>query len=235
MNMFFISRSPVASSWIGWELAFLIRIRATSRDGHIPRGAICVVAGTRGSFPTKQFKAARKSGRIRRHFRFNLPNGVSSYTERPAFDRCWIYFSASEILRSPRSSVGLKDLSDLKSMTRIWRKQNGELAKLVALDVEAESYLASIDSTAFATSSALTAFMQRKSIGHSRRKHGLHSTWCRKTICPLPRGPVRRGSVEPKTATTGTPTNAARCIVPVSLVSSRLHRRNSSMSCSSVV
>ena len=104
-----------------------------------------------------------------------------------------------------------------------------------ALDLESESHLASIDSTAAATSSALTAFMQRKSIGHSRRKQGLHSTWCRKTVCPLPSGPVRSGSVEPKTAITGTPTNVARCMVPVSLVSSKRHCRSSSISCSSVV
>ena len=115
-------------------------------------------------------------------------------------------------------------------MTRISRKRSGELPEVAALDLENEIHLASIDSTAPATSSALTAFMQRKSIGHSRRKQGLHSTWCRKIVCPLPSGPVRRGSVEPKTATTGTPSNAARCIVPVSLVSNKLHRRNSSIS-----
>jgi len=33
-----------------------------------------------------------------------------------------------------------------------------------------------IDKTATTTSWTLTAFMQRKSIGHSRKKHGLHST-----------------------------------------------------------
>jgi len=33
-----------------------------------------------------------------------------------------------------------------------------------------------IDITASTTSGTLTAFMQRKSIGHSRKKHGLHST-----------------------------------------------------------
>lgn len=37
-------------------------------------------------------------------------------------------------------------------------------------------FLFKIDKTAATTSSALTAFMQRKSIGHSRRKQGLHST-----------------------------------------------------------
>ena len=115
-------------------------------------------------------------------------------------------------------------------MTRISRKQSGELLMVAALDLDSEIHLASNDSTASATSSAVMAFMQRKSIGHSRRKQGLHSTWCRKTVCPLPSGPVRRGSVEPKTATTGTPSNAARCIVPVSLVSSKRHRRNSSIS-----
>ena len=115
-------------------------------------------------------------------------------------------------------------------MTRISRKRSGELLMVAVLDLENESHFASIDSTAPATSSALTAFMQRKSIGHLRRKQGLHSTWCRKIICPLPSGPVRRGSVEPKTATTGTRSNAARCIVPVSLVSSKRHCRNSSIS-----
>src|SRR6266581_9140632 len=33
-----------------------------------------------------------------------------------------------------------------------------------------------IDRTALIASSTLTAFIQRKSIGHSRKKHGLHST-----------------------------------------------------------
>jgi hypothetical protein len=36
--------------------------------------------------------------------------------------------------------------------------------------------LCKIDKTASITSWTLTAFMQRKSIGHSRKKHGLHST-----------------------------------------------------------
>src|SRR4029077_3356427 len=115
-------------------------------------------------------------------------------------------------------------------MTCISRKRSGELLEVADVDLENEGHLPSIDSTAPATSSALTAFMQRKSIGHSRRKQGLHSTWGRKIGCPLPSGPVRRGSVEPKTAPTGTPSNAARCIVPVSLVSNKRHRRNSSIS-----
>ncbi len=85
------------------------------------------------------------------------------------------------------------------------------------------------------TSSTLTAFMQRKSSGHSRRKHGLHSTWCLTTRFSFPSGPVRLGSVEPKTATTGTPSRVARCIVPVSLVNSSRHFRSSSISCSRVV
>src|SRR4051812_723800 len=115
-------------------------------------------------------------------------------------------------------------------MMRIWQKQSGELLAVAPVDLKNEIHLASIDSTAPATSSLVTAFMQRKSIGHSRRKQGLHSTWCRKIVWPSPRGLVRRGSVEPKTATTGTPSKAARCIVPVSLVSSKLHLRNSSIS-----
>ena len=43
---------------------------------------------------------------------------------------------------------------------------------------------------------------------------------------------VQAGSVDPKTATTGTPRRAARCIVPVSLVSSTVHLPSSSMSSS---
>ena len=46
---------------------------------------------------------------------------------------------------------------------------------------------------------------------------------------PFPSGPVRRGSVEPKTATTGTPSSVARCIVPVSFVRSKRHSRNSAI------
>ena len=38
------------------------------------------------------------------------------------------------------------------------------------------SHLSSSELTAAATSGTVTAFMQRKSIGHSRRKQGLHST-----------------------------------------------------------
>jgi len=36
--------------------------------------------------------------------------------------------------------------------------------------------LCKIDKTPLIASSTLTAFIQRKSIGHSRKKHGLHST-----------------------------------------------------------
>ena len=92
-----------------------------------------------------------------------------------------------------------------------------------------------IDKTASVTSSTPTAFMQRKSIGHLRKKQGLHSTWCRTIMCRSPSGPVRRGSVEPKIATVGTPSKEARCMVPVSFVSNKQHFRNSSISCSSVV
>src|SRR5207248_6040693 len=67
-----------------------------------------------------------------------------------------------------------------------------------------------IDIIAFTTSGTLISFMHRKSIGHSRRKHGLHSTWWRTRACLLPIGPVSAGSVEPDTATTRTRKSAAR-------------------------
>jgi hypothetical protein len=57
------------------------------------------------------------------------------------------------------------------------RKQNGDyfgLGKAVAPDEDVD--LGKIDKTAWVTSSTPTAFMHRKSIGHARKKHGLHST-----------------------------------------------------------
>src|SRR3954447_6456407 len=97
---------------------------------------MCVAAGIRGSFLTKQFKVARKNGRIQRHFRFNSPNGVSDCTEHRACERCWILFSASVILQSQRSGVPSEHLSDLKSMPRIWRKRSDELLAVAPVDLE---------------------------------------------------------------------------------------------------
>lgn len=74
---------------------------------------------------------------------------------------------------------------------------------------------------AAATSVGSMLNMQRKSRGHSRRKHGAHSTRLRITRQNGPRGAVSSGEVEPKMATTGTPRSAARCMVPVSLVRRR--------------
>jgi len=51
-------------------------------------------------------------------------------------------------------------------------------------------------SAASVTSSTVTRVMQRKSIGHSRRKHGLHSTGCRMTMPGRLNGPVSSGDVE---------------------------------------
>ena len=71
-NTFSISRRPVASSSIGWRLAFRIRTKATSRGGRTLVEAIYAVAATRGSFPTKQFRAARKNDHTLRHSRLQL-------------------------------------------------------------------------------------------------------------------------------------------------------------------
>src|SRR5262249_29207213 len=149
------------------------RTKATSRVGHTLAEKICVAAGILGSCLTKQFKAARKSGRIRRRFRFNSPSGASSCTERRVSDPCWIPFSESAIPRSQRSGAMSKNLSDSKSTRRIWQKRIGELPRVAGLDLESKIHFSSIDSTALATSSVLMAFMQRKSIGQSRRKQGL--------------------------------------------------------------
>src|SRR5437667_12895617 len=94
----------------------------------------------------------------------------------PESTRCWSPFYASVIPRWQRGAVASKDFSDLKSTMLICRKRSGELLAVAALDLDSEIHLARIESTASATSCALTAFIQRKSIGHSRRKQGLHST-----------------------------------------------------------
>src|SRR5262249_31295160 len=56
------------------------------------------------------------------------------------------------------------------------------------------------------------------SIGQSRNKHGLHSTWYLTILVRGPNGLVTLSSVEPKTATVGTPNAAAMCIGPESFV-----------------
>ncbi len=62
-------------------------------------------------------------------------------------------------------------------------------------------------------------FMQRKSIGHSRRKHGEHGASDFKTVALLEKiGPVNSGDVLPNGTTTGVPSAAATCIGPVSFV-----------------
>jgi hypothetical protein len=61
--------------------------------------------------------------------------------------------------------------------TAIVQKRNCHyLALAGALAPDEDRDFGKIDKTASATSSTLTAFMHRKSIGHSRKKHGLHST-----------------------------------------------------------
>src|SRR5690242_18900224 len=54
--------------------------------------------------------------------------------------------------------------------------------------------------------------------GHSRLKQGLHSMSSLATRASGERGGVYSGDDEPKSATTGTPTAAAACIRPESLL-----------------
>src|ERR1035437_3115600 len=72
------------------------------------------------------------------------------------------------------------------------------------------------------TCSTLMPFMQRKSIGHSRKKHGEHAASDFNSRCcgsPGSPGPVNSGDVLPKGTTTSVPSAAATCIGPVSFVS----------------
>ena len=54
--------------------------------------------------------------------------------------------------------------------------------------------------------------------GHSRLKHGLHSMSILATRANGDKGGVYSGDDEPNSATTGTPTAAAACISPESLL-----------------
>lgn len=64
-------------------------------------------------------------------------------------------------------------------------------------------------------------FMQRKSIGHSRKKHGEQGASDFRIFELLEKtGPVNSGDVLPKIATTGVFKAAATCIGPVSFVKS---------------
>ncbi len=76
-------------------------------------------------------------------------------------------------------------------------------------------------------------FMQRKSIGHSRRKHGEHgaSDLIKKfRASPGKPGPVNSGDVLPNGTTTGVPSAAATCIGPVSFVKSTRHSFSNAIS-----
>ncbi len=90
---------------IGLLLAFRTRTKAILRAGRTLVGAICAVAATRGSFPTRQFRIALRSGRIPRRFRFNSPSGASNCTVSHESKRCSICFSGSEIPLSLRSAA----------------------------------------------------------------------------------------------------------------------------------
>src|SRR3989304_5021209 len=85
--------------------------------------------------------------------------------------------------------------------------------------------------TAATTSSTLIAFKHAPPCTHRCRLHGEQSTDADNTVWPAPYGPILRGSVGPKIATTGVPTAAARCIGPESLVTNTVARRRSTASC----
>ena len=74
--------------------------------------------------------------------------------------------------------------------------------------------------TASTTLSTAMPFMQRKSIGHSRKKQGEHGALDFKIFAFGENiGPVNSGDVLPNGTTTGVPSADATCIGPVSFVS----------------
>src|SRR4029077_6604031 len=104
-STFFTLRSPDELKSIGLPSAFRTRTKATSRAGRILEGSIYAVAATHGSFPTRQFRAALRSGRIPRRFLFNSPNGASNSTASRESKRCSIRFLVLEIQQSLRSAA----------------------------------------------------------------------------------------------------------------------------------
>src|SRR5205809_884070 len=115
--MFFISLKPGTSSSIGSPSEFHTRTKATLRAGRILVEAIYAVAATRGSFPTRRFRAVQRSDRIRRRFLFNSPNGVSSCTECRELKRCLIHFSESEL--PPATPPKLLSASLVRAFLRV--------------------------------------------------------------------------------------------------------------------
>src|SRR4051812_45852811 len=91
----------------------------------------------------------------------------------------------------------------------------------------------------WSTVSASILFMQRWSMGHSRKRHGRQNTSRRirstPAATPGPPGDVTRSSVGPKIAVSGTPSAAATCIAPESLDTNAAHRAMTPTSCRSVV
>src|SRR5213594_3902721 len=82
--------------------------------------------------------------------------------------------------------------------------------------------------------------MQRKSMGHLRRKHGAQETFPVRSLCgeEAPSGnpgPVNSGEVLPNGTTNWVPTAAARCIGPVSFVSNTRHNRTAAQNSRSEV
>src|SRR5581483_2291414 len=105
-------------------------------------------------------------------------------------------------------------------------REPGKLRRIGFRGLDATIHRSSLMAAGRAAATTLgtvMAFMQRKSMGHSRRKHGAQGAGPR-TICTDAEkmGPVSSGEVLPKRATTGAPTAAARCMGPVSLVKTSL-------------
>src|ERR1035441_7829916 len=110
---------------------------------------------------------------------------------------------------------------------------NGDRLEFRLQPAPADKLKLGLSNTAPKTRSTLMPFRQRKSMGHSRRKHGEQgasdfSKRCRGS--PGKPGPVSSGDVLPNGTTTGVPSAAATCIGPESLVNSTRHNFSSAIS-----
>ena len=101
--------------------------------------------------------------------------------------------------------------------------------------VRSAAALASRRSAQASTCDAGTAAITPSWIQQRRRWQGAHSGARRTVTSSAPNGPLRAGSVGPKTPTTGAPTAQARCSGPVSAATTSRARRASSAYSSSVV
>src|SRR5690349_13712988 len=121
------------------------------------------------------------------------------------------------ILHAPIRSASRK--SDLVTQNKLDPRGTNYAGRISAAEIQRFA--------AASTAAGVTALMQRWSVGQRRRKHGLQYGFSCTILKRVVTGAVPKGSVGPKTATTGRPTAAATCMAPESFPTKTWHWDNS--------